>query len=173
MKKYFVPLITTAIIMTLVLVACGAKSPAAAATGSTSSTGATGSNGFTFNGTPAARNSTQPLPLAEQLLVGTFKLEGTPNAVDAKTAAALIPLWQAYAQLTTSNTAAQAEIDAVVSQIQTTMTTQQVQAITAMKLTRQDIFSTMTSLGLTNNFQANAQGTPNPNRTTGGTGGGI
>lgn len=177
MKKYLVPLATTAIIMTLVLAACGAKSPTASTAGTSSTTGSTGSNGFTFNPTTGtsngASNSSRPLPLAEQLVVGTFKLEGTPNAIDAKTAAALIPLWQAYAQLSTSNTAAQAEIDSVVSQIQTTMTTQQVQAITGMKLTRQDMTTTMTTLGLTNNFQANAQGTPNPNRTTRGTGGGF
>ena len=110
------------------------------------------------NGTPAARNLTQPLPLAESLLIGTLKLQGTGNAVNATQAAALVPLWQAYAQLTSSNTAAQAEIDAVVSQIQTTMTPAQVQAITAMKLTRQDMLTEMSSLGLTNNGGAN--GTP-------------
>ncbi len=167
MKKVFVPLLAVALVLTLVLVACGAKSNAPT-TGSISNTG---SNGSTLNGTPGARNLTQPLPLAEQLVVGTFKLEGTPNQLDAKTAAALIPLWEAYTQLSTSNTAAQAEIDSVVSQIQSTMTPQQVQAITAMKLTRQDLFTTMSNLGLTNNTGANAQGTPNPNRTTGGTGG--
>jgi len=70
----------------------------------------------------------------------------------------LVPLWQAYAQLTSSNTAAQAEIDAVVSQIQTTLTPAQVSAITALKLTRQDMVTEMSSLGLTNGGGAN--GTP-------------
>jgi hypothetical protein len=60
--------------------------------------------------------------------------------------------------LTSSNTAAQAEIDAVVSQIQTTLTPAQVSAITTMKLTRQDMFTEMSSLGLTNGGGAN--GTP-------------
>ena len=73
-------------------------------------------------------------------------------------AAALVPLWQAYAQLTSSNTAAQAEIDAVVSQIQSTMTPQQVQAITAMKLTRQDLSHHDEHLGLTNGFGGNGTG---------------
>ena len=94
--------------------------------------------------------------------------------MDAKTAAALVPLWQAYAQLTSSNTAAQAEIDAVVTQIQQTMTPQQIQAITAMKLTRQDMATTMTSLGLTN-FGGGANGTPGFSFTprAGGAGGGF
>jgi hypothetical protein len=164
MKKYLVPLTITTLIA-LVLVACGAKTAAAASTSS---------NNPAPNGTPGARNLTQPLPLAEQLVVGTFKLEGTSNAVDAKTAAALVPLWQAYAQLTSSNTAAQAEIDAVIAQIQSTMTPQQIQIITAMKLTRQDLFTTMSTLGLTNGFGAN--GTPGadstPRARTGGGGGG-
>ncbi len=164
MKRYVFPLAVTTVVLALVLVACGAKTSSAAGSSSNNSA----------NGTPGARNLTQPLPLAEQLLVGTIKLEGTNNAVDAKTAAALIPLWQAYAQLTSSNTAAQAEIDSVVSQIQSTMTPQQVQAITAMKLTRQDLFTTMSSLGLTNGFGGNgANGTPSPRTGNGGGGGGF
>lgn len=161
MKKFIFPLTVITIALALVLVACAAKASASsnAPSGNSSS-----------NGTPSARNLA-PLPLAEQLVIGTFKLEGTSNAVGAKTAAALIPLWQAYTQLTTSNTAAQAEIDAVVSQIQQTMTPQQVQAITAMKLTRQDMVSTMSDLGLTN-FQANANGTPEASGTRRASGGG-
>ena len=133
----------------------------------------TGGRWFAANGTPGARNLTQPLPLAESLLIGTLKLQGTSNAVNATQAAALVPLWQAYAQLTSSNTAAQAEIDAVVTQIQQTMTPAQVQAITAMKLTRQDMFTEMSSLGLTN---GGANGTPGfsftPRAGGGGGGGG-
>jgi hypothetical protein len=82
----------------------------------------------------------------------------------------LVPLWQAYAQLTSSNTAAQAEIDAVVSQIQTTLTPAQVSAITALKLTRQDMVTEMSSLGLTNGGGAN--GTPGFSGTPRAGGGG-
>jgi hypothetical protein len=162
MKKYLVPLSITTLVLAMVLVACGAKVSAATTTNSSSNPAP--------NGTPGGRNLTQPLPLAEQLVVGSFKLQGTSNAITPTQATALIPLWQAYAQLTTSNTAAQAEIDAVVSQVQSTMTPQQVQAITSMKLTRQDLFTTMSNLGLTNGFGGN--GTPNPDRTPGAGGGG-
>ncbi|MGD0613692.1 MAG: hypothetical protein ABSB41_19520 [Anaerolineales bacterium] len=170
MKKILFSLTLVSLALVLALVACAGK----AATSSPTPVSSSGGGGF-FSGTPVpgggGGGTTQPLPLIGQLLVGTFKLEGTSNAVDAKEAASLIPLWQAYAQLTSSNTAAQAEIDAVVSQIQSTMTPQQTQAITAMKLTRQDEFTTMSSLGLTN-FGAN--GTPGFRGTprSGGTGGG-
>jgi hypothetical protein len=155
MKKYLFPLTIITLALALILVACGAKTSTSGSSGNSSS-----------NGNSSTRNLNQPLPLAEQLLVGTFRLEGTSNAVDAKTAATLIPLWQTYSQLTTSNTAAQAEIDAVISQIQETLTPQQVQAITAMKLTQQDLFTTMSDLGL-NNFGSAANGTPEPNSTPG------
>jgi hypothetical protein len=169
MKKIMFSLTLLSLAIVLALVACAGK----AATSSTSGTPSNG--GGSADGTPVpGANTSRPLPLIEQLLVGTFKLEGTANAVDANEAASLIPLWQAYAQLTSSNTAAQAEIDAVVSQIQSTMTPQQTQAITAMKLTRQDMFTTTSALGLAS-FGAN--GTPGFNGTprargTGGFGGG-
>ena len=169
-KKFVLPLAAVILVLIIVLAACGAKP--------STTNGQTGSSGNNpvANGTPGARNLTQPLPLAESLVIGTFKLSGTSNALTPTQAAALVPLWQAYAQLTSSNTAAQAEIDAVVSQIQTTMTPGQVQAITAMKLTRQDMFTTMSSLGLTNGFGNNASGTPEfrgtPRASGGGSGGG-
>jgi hypothetical protein len=167
-KKFILPLAAVILVLAIVLVACGAKATATTTAGA----GTGGSGGFAANGTPGARNNTQPLPLAESLLIGTLKLQDTSNAVNATQAAALVPLWQAYAQLTGSNTAAQAEIDAVVTQIQQTLTPAQVQAITTMKLTRQDMYTEMSSLGLSNGTGAN--GTPGFSftpRAGGGTGG--
>jgi len=173
-KKFILPLAAVIVVLAIVLVACGAKATATTTAGGTTAGNSGGSGGFAANGTPAARNLTQPLPLAESLLIGTLKLQGTSNAITATQAAALVPLWQAYAQLTSSNTAAQAETDAVVTQIQQTLTPAQVQAITAMKLTRQDVFTEMSSLGLTNGGGAN--GTPGfsftPRAGGGGGGGG-
>jgi hypothetical protein len=164
-KKFILSLAAVIAMLVIVLAACGAKASTTPTTGGTGAVAA--------NGTPAAAYLTQPLPLAESLLVGTLKLQGTSNAINATQAAALVPLWQAYAQLTSSNTAAQAEIDAVVTQVQQTMTPAQVQAITAMKLTRKDLFTEMSSLGLTN---GGANGTPGfrltPRAGGGGGGGG-
>jgi len=101
------------------------------------------------------------MPLASKLVVGSFKLEGTDNAITAEQATELIPLWQVYQQLSTSDTAAQEEISSLADQIQETMTPNQITAIDAMNLTPQDIFTTMQEQGIQfgGNGQQNGQGT--------------
>lgn len=93
---------------------------------------------------------------ATQLILGTFKLDDTAQAVTAEQAKQLLPLWQVYQDLLTSDTAAQEEIDALVEQIQGTMTTEQTQAITAMNLTQQDVFALMQAQGMGMAQQNNA-----------------
>jgi hypothetical protein len=128
MKKLTFTLIT---ILVLVLTACSGASDSPQ----------TGPAEFTSP-------SEMTLPLSTQLLIGTFKLEGTANAITAEQASELIPLWQVYAQLSTSDTAAQEEMDALVDQIKETMTSEQVQAIEEMNLTPQDMFTIMQEQGL-------------------------
>jgi hypothetical protein len=125
-------------------------------------------SGNSFGGNNSSFGST-PLALAPELLVGIFKLEGTPNAVTAAEAAQMVPLWQVYKDLTSSSSAAQQEIDALAQQIQGVLTPAQVQAITAMKLTRRDIFTIMQTQGIFPSGGPNASGTPRP----GGGGGGF
>ena len=84
-----------------------------------------------------------------QLSAGTFKLEGTDLAVDAAQAADLIPLWQVLNSLNESDAAAPEEIDALVAQIQETMTAEQINAIIAMQLTIDDMGVVMQEYGLT------------------------
>ena len=95
-----------------------------------------------------ASSSENTLPLSTQLLIGTFKLEDTDLAVTAEQANELIPLWQVLQSISSSDTAAQEEMDALVEQIQETMTAEQVQAIEAMNLTSQDMFTIMQEQGL-------------------------
>ena len=104
----------------------------------------------------------QALPLAEKLAIGTLKLEGTGSAISTKQAADLLPLWQVYSSLITSDTAAQEEKDALTQQIQETMSSDQVKAIEAMNLTQRDVFASMQQLGITTS-QVSANGTPQPN----------
>jgi len=134
--------ISALIIFMLTLTACGAAS----------------------NGTQQATSGQAEgsLPIQEQVLIGTFKLEGTPQAVTSEQAAQLIPLWQVYKDLSTSDTAAQEEIDGLVQQIQGTMTPDQMQAIKDMNITRQDLFTVMQDQGIT---QGGGQG--NGNRPSG------
>ncbi len=79
------------------------------------------------------------LPVQLQLSIGTFSLEGTDLAVDAAQAAELIPLWQVLNSLTESGSAAPEEIDALIVQIEETMTSEQISAIAAMNLVREDM----------------------------------
>ena len=87
----------------------------------------------------AAAPATTTLSQEGQLLIGSFKLEDTALAISAKQASTLLPLWETLESLASSNTAASQEVDAVVSQIGSTMSSQQVSSITAMKLTQQDL----------------------------------
>jgi hypothetical protein len=92
-----------------------------------------------------------PLSTATQLLVGTFKLEDTSLAVTSAQASQLLPLWQTLLQLSSSNTSADQEINAVVDQIKSSMTAQQMAKITALKLTQQDVMSLMSQVGVSPN----------------------
>lgn len=125
MKNIAIPVL---VILMLTLTACGAAS----------------------GGTQQAVSSQhdRSLPMQEQILIGTFKLEGTDQAITAQQAAQLVPLWQVYKDLSSSDTAAQQEVDGLVQQIQDTMTPEQMQAITDMHLTRQDMFTVMQEQGL-------------------------
>ena len=149
MKKVITVSILT--IFALLLAACGNNASAQS------------NNGFRQNN----GNSSAPLPQSTKLLIGTLKLDGTPQAVTAQQAAQLIPLWQLYASLETSSTAASQEVDATVQQIQATMTAEQIQAIESMNITRRDEFTTLQQMGLA---QANSSGTPQPGTGTQGQG---
>lgn len=145
MKKVIFTL--TVSILLLALVACGGTSSSGSTT--SSSTGETGST--TDNSTALSEEM--------ELLIGTFKLEETVLAVSSEEASQLLPLWQTLQSLVTSDTAASEEIAAVVNQINNTMTSQQIDAITAMKLTQQDVMSVMSEAGLSFS-NPNASGTP-------------
>jgi hypothetical protein len=101
------------------------------------------------------------LPVPTQLLIGTFNLEGTEFAVTSAQAKELIPLWQVLQSMNDSGSAAQEEIDALLEQMQQTMTPQQIQAIRDMKLTRQDMFAALQKYGNADNngqaFDPNAE----------------
>ena len=87
------------------------------------------------------------LPIVAQLTLGSLKLDtgdssigsGQDLSIDAVEAGKLLPLWQAYQSLGNSDNTAEAELSALVSQIQDTMRPEQVQAIAAMQLTADDI----------------------------------
>jgi hypothetical protein len=123
--------------------------------------------------TQVASDAANPeLPITTQLVVGTMKLDGTEHEVTSEQAAVLLPLWQVYSELSVSDTAAQEEIDALVEQIQGTLTTEQMKAITDMQLTRQDTFALMQEKGINpgggQGFSAEQIATAQAGRASGG-----
>jgi hypothetical protein len=79
------------------------------------------------------------LPVSMQLALGLFKLDETGAPVTSEQAAALIPLWKAYRSLTTSGEGSNLEIEALIVQIQETLSQDQQQSIANMQLTMQDL----------------------------------
>lgn len=162
MRRSTLPVLMTA--FALALAACGGSAQAAAssqstAAGSTGGAGANGRDALFGNQDPNA-----PLPLASALAVGTVKLDQTAQAITPDEAKKLIPLWQALQSLMQSDTSAQAEVEGVINQIQSTMTADQVSAIQAMNLKGSDEASVFGQGGLAFGGP-NAQGTPDPNAT--------
>ena len=139
------------ITLAITLAACGA----ATASNATDATG-----GQTAAGTPIPNNVS--LPVLSQLVIGTFKLEDTELAITSDQATTLLPLWQAVRSLSASDTAASAEMTALEQQIQDTLTTEQMNQINAMQLTRADLQTLAGELGATfgNDNQASTTGTP-------------
>ena len=88
------------------------------------------------------------LSVPMQLVMGTFMLEDTELTVDSDQAAQLLPLWKAARSLGSSDTAAAEEVGAVYNQIQETMTPEQIAAIAAMQIGREDMFEVVQELGL-------------------------
>ena len=110
----------------------------------------------TSEGTTGAADSSQArarlgegdVPVQTQLILGTLQLETTDLAVDSVQAAELAPLWKAMRSLTTSDTAAAAEIEALLDQIQDVMTTEQLEAISAFEITPEDMRTIIQDLGI-------------------------
>jgi hypothetical protein len=93
-------------------------------------------------GTPSV-STNNDLPTETQIAVGTLKLAGTDQEISIEQAEELVVYWQVYQELSQSQTAAQAEIDGLIAQIQETMTGDQMQAITEMNITQQDVLASM------------------------------
>ena len=91
------------------------------------------------------------------LMLGTVKLDETEFAVDAEQASQVLPLWKALRSLSEDDTTAQAEIEALITQIGETMTPEQTSAIDDMNLTMQDMGSVMETLGIEGNFGGSGQ----------------
>jgi hypothetical protein len=109
------------------LAACACSEPAQTAVEEGSSD--------TYTSAVLATSYEGALSASNQLMLGTLLLEGTEHAVTPEQAKTLLPLWQALQ----GGVTAQAEVNAVLKQIEGTMTQEQLQAIAAMQLTQEDL----------------------------------
>jgi hypothetical protein len=131
----------------LALAGCaGTGTPAAPAApaGSTPAAAATGASAD-YNSAALPAGYENAAPASTQLALGILRLESTPQAVTPAQATTLLPLWQAFQGSALQN---QTERNAVLKQIEGTLTAEQVQAIAAMKLTQEDMIKWMQEHGM-------------------------
>lgn len=113
----------------LVTAACGGSSTAGATGSSTITTASSGMDG-------------------NELVIGTLQLEGTEQAISAEQASELLVLWKAMRTLSSSDTTSQLELDALLQQIEDTLTADQVSAIQAMDISTDNMADVMAYLGI-------------------------
>ena len=89
------------------------------------------------------------LTVRNQLALGILNLDGTENTITPEQAATLLPLWQALRSTMRSGAAAAVEVDALLAQIEETLTPAQLDAIGAMRLTQDDLRAWAESQGIT------------------------
>lgn len=133
MKKTYIILLP--LLLVLILAACGGD--------------ASEGNATTRNTDTSPQNFETPeTPIEMQLMLGTVKLDESEYPIDSEQASELLLLWKALRSLVSSDTAAQAEVDAVISAIQDGMTAEQMAAIEAMGLTMQNFADVADTLGI-------------------------
>jgi hypothetical protein len=88
------------------------------------------------------------LDVSTQLALGTILLEETENAVTPEQAATLFPLWQSLQE----SAMTQAEVNAVLEQIEETMGQEQLASIAGMQLTQGDLRAWMQGQGMGEGF---------------------
>ncbi|MBI5565485.1 MAG: hypothetical protein HY870_11340 [Chloroflexi bacterium] len=130
-----------ALVALIALSACS-STPAAPAPSATTNQDTYVSANFdtSYEGALSARN---------QLALGALQLDGTANAITADQARTLLTLWQALRGTTQSGASAQAEVSALLSQIEGALTADQLAAIKALKLTQTSFQQWAAANGLT------------------------
>lgn len=154
MKKPIFTLTTISLLLVLILTACNSTEANTGDTAQTAQSGGADASGEVvidqepnIEVTPNA-NRQRETPQAMQLMLGTFYLEATDHPIDAEQAAMLLPLWKAARSLSQSDTVAAEELQAVVDQIEETMTPEQLDLIKNKQLSFEDMNSIAEELGL-------------------------
>ena len=93
------------------------------------------------NITRSAGASAADLPSEAKLALGTLNLEDTDYAITSEQAKELLPMFYVLQELNDSSASVQEETDGLISQIQETLTKDQIQAIDDMSLSMQDVLA--------------------------------
>jgi hypothetical protein len=136
---------------TMVMTGCAAKTDSPAVAGDTAS-----SSLIVVDDALGTKNG---------MLIGIYNLQDTDFALSAEQSAGLATLWQAYKTVTTSSTSATAETEALITQMQSTLTSDQIAAINAMALDAEDLQTFYARVGI-------EMPTPAPGETPNVSGGG-
>ena len=84
-----------------------------------------------------------------QLTLGSLKLAETNTPITPDQAKIMLPLWQALLNMTRTGNSAQAEVNALLGQIEAAFTPEQLTAIRAMGLTSADLQTWASANGIT------------------------
>jgi len=89
--------------------------------------------------------------LSNRLLLafGTLKLAETAYPITVEQAPQMLMLWQALSNLSQSGTSAEAEVNAIISQIELLFTSEQISSINAMALTQAELQTWAQTNGIT------------------------
>lgn len=135
MKKIFLPLV---FLFALLLASCS---------GTAAPVSTTGSDIYVSSNLPVDYEGA--LAVRNQLALGTLELIQTDSAISAEQAQTLLPLWQALRSTQQAGGTAQAEVNALLTQIEAAMKPEQLQSIAGMKLTFTNMQEWATANGIT------------------------
>ncbi len=135
-------------LITLTL-AAGLSLAACSATGSTSAPAPLVVNSEAYVSANLDTSYEGALAARNQLALGTLNLAGTATAVTPDQAGALLPLWQALRATSQTGGSAQAEVNALLTQIEAGLTPDQLAAIKAQQLTQTDMQEWAKANGIT------------------------
>jgi hypothetical protein len=128
MKRIFISILT--LLLALFLAACGT-------TAAPASTDATNAEVYVSPNLDVSYENALSTRL--QLTLGSLKLAETSTPLTVEQAKVMLPLWEGLLNMTRTGNNAQAEVNALLGQIEAAFTPEQLAAIRDMKLTSADI----------------------------------
>ncbi len=155
------------VLFIIILAACGTKS-AQDVNGTAQSApgdGAPGGQGM--------MSGDMEMPQSMQLMLGTFYLEGTDDAITSEQASEMLLLWKGVRSLSDSETVSQAEINALYDQIEESLTKSQRKVMNGMEFGQEDLMAFMQEHNLSFGGGNQSDSASNDSGFGGGFGGGM